>query len=69
MAYFEQHGSMHGWNDSGGYHPPAKVLRRICDTCFIAEFGEEAQGIHNRPDGWKWAPHYGCHCENCNTKC
>ncbi len=29
MAYFEQHGAMHGWLG----HPAAPVLQFVCDQC------------------------------------
>jgi|KBSMisStaDraftv2_1062788.scaffolds.fasta_scaffold03160_24 hypothetical protein len=68
MAYFEQHGAMHGWNSRNGYIAPAPVLRILCDNCFTEEYGEAAQSFRNRPEGWKWAPYYGgtAVCKTCN---
>lgn len=69
MAYFD--GGIHGYNDSAGYHPPAKVTTVYCDECAETSIPLPAHGPRGDRVGrhwstaFSWAPHYGSACHVC----
>jgi len=63
-------GTMHGWNDHKGYHPPKRTTAVYCDGCAETEIPLPPETTDNRgrrhwDSGFKWAPHYGGFCTKC----
>lgn len=70
MAYYEIHGTLHGWNGAKGYTPPAPILDVVCDDCApdVVPFDKtKPRGQQHWGTGWSWAPRYGAPCRHCGT--
>lgn len=73
MTYFN--GTLHGFNDARGYHPPEPLTAIYCDPCAetaipLPETGPRGDRVGRHwGTGFKWAPRFGgeSKCKRCGT--